>query len=59
LVNIINSATYNIGYNNFVLFAIVTVLFYVLFALATCITALIALAYWDHFMNILYFDSTD
>ena len=37
--------------------ALVVVLIYVLFTLAAHITALIALAYWDHFVQILYFDS--
>ena len=46
-----------IGLNDPVLHALVVILFYVLFALAACMTALITLAYWDHFMTILYFNS--
>jgi len=40
-----------------VLQALVVALIYILFTLAACMTALIALAYWDHFVQVLYFGS--
>jgi hypothetical protein len=35
----------------------VVVLIYILFVLAAHMAALIALAYWDHFVQVLYFNS--
>jgi hypothetical protein len=46
-----------IGLNNLVLHTLVVILLYVLFSLAAHVTALIALAYWDHFVMILYLNS--
>jgi hypothetical protein len=37
--------------------ALAVTLIYILFALAAHITALILLLYWDHFIQVLYFDS--
>jgi hypothetical protein len=40
-----------------VLQSLVLLLIFILLGLAAQLTALIAAAYWDHFMTTLYFDS--
>jgi hypothetical protein len=40
-----------------VLQALVIVLIFVLLGLTACATALILQAYWNHFVQVLYFDS--
>jgi hypothetical protein len=45
------------GQNDPVLSAFTILLIFVLLALAAHVTALIAHAYWDHFIMVLYFDS--
>ena len=40
-----------------VLQALVIVLIFVLLGLTACAIALILRTYWDHFMQVLYFDS--
>jgi len=45
------------GQNNLILQALVITLIFILLALVAHMTALIAQAYWDHFMKVLYFDS--
>jgi hypothetical protein len=43
--------------HNLVLQALVIVLIFVLLGLTAHVTALILQAYWNHFMQVLYFDS--
>jgi multisubunit Na+/H+ antiporter MnhC subunit len=57
LVDIADGNAYKTGQNDPVLQALVITLIFVLLGLAAHVTALIALAYWDHFVIILYFNS--
>ena len=43
--------------NDLILQALVITLIFVLLGLTACAIALILQAYWDHFVQILYFDS--
>ena len=43
--------------HNLVLQALVIALIFVLLGLTACATALILQAYWNHFVQVLYFDS--
>jgi hypothetical protein len=45
------------GQNDLVLQALIITLIFVLLGLIAHATALIIQAYWDHFMQVLYFDS--
>jgi hypothetical protein len=48
---------YITGLRDPVLQSLIILLVFMLLALAACVTALITMAYWDHFVMILYLDS--